>query len=96
MDIVDLLIMRDELCEDSGFLNVPNSAGSIDGAGPNQIMELGVPVERGQRSREIVVLGSCNATFLSVSSIETYLLSLILQILRQSPEVARRSGLSPF
>ena len=37
-----------------------------------------------------------NLTFFKLSSSDTSLLSLIFHILRHSPEVATKSGLSPF
>ena len=96
VDVVDLLVVGDELGEDGLLLDVPDGAGGIDGAGADEVGELGVPVEGGQGCREVVVLAYGIYTFLRLTSSDTFLLSLILHILRHSPAVARRSGLSPF
>jgi hypothetical protein len=95
VDVVDLLVMSDELGKNAGFLDVPDGAGGVDGTGADEVAEFGVPVEGGEGGGEVVVLASQTTTFLRLSSSDTYLLSLIFQILRQSPEVAKRSGLSP-
>ncbi len=41
--------MGDELSEDSCFFDVPDCAGCIDGARTDKVVELGVPIEGGQR-----------------------------------------------
>ena len=56
VDIVDLLVVGDELREDSGLLDVPDRAGRVDRTGADEVGQLGVPVEGGQRRREVVVL----------------------------------------
>ena len=45
VDIVDLFIMGDELCENCLLLYVPDSASSVNGTGANQIGHLWVPVK---------------------------------------------------
>lgn len=49
VDVVDLLVVGDELREDRPLLDVPDRARGVDRAGPDQVLELGVPVERSQR-----------------------------------------------
>lgn len=49
MYVIDFLIVGDELGEDCCFFDVPDGAGGVDGAGANEVVELGVPVEGGQR-----------------------------------------------
>lgn len=56
MDVVDLLIMSDELCEDGFLFDVPDGAGGVDGAGADEVVELGVPVEGSEGSREVVIV----------------------------------------
>jgi hypothetical protein len=56
VDIINFLVMCDELCENSGFLDVPDGAGGINGRGADEVGHLGVPVEGGEGSRKVVIL----------------------------------------
>jgi len=50
VDVVDLFIMSDELGEDCCLFDIPDSAGGVDGASSDEVVELGVPVEGSQGS----------------------------------------------
>ena len=56
VDVVDLFIMSDELGEDCCLFDIPDSAGGVDGASSDEVVELGVPVEGSQGSWEVIVL----------------------------------------
>jgi len=47
-DIVNFLIVRDKLCVDNAFLDIPNSTGSVDAGCADQGHVDRVPVEGGQ------------------------------------------------
>lgn len=95
MYVVYFFVMSDKLGEDSGFFDIPDGAGGIDGAGADEVVKFWVPVEGSEGCWEVIVLNMMSLTFLRLSSKDTSLLSLIFHILRQSPEVASKSGLSP-
>lgn len=56
VDIVNFLIMSDQLSENSGFLDVPDSTGSIDRTSADEVVELWIPVKRCQGSWKIIIL----------------------------------------
>ena len=95
MDVIDFFVVGDQLGIDRPFLNVPDGASSVDGACPNEVYFFGVPIERGQRCTEFVILNYVKSTFLRSSLRRTVWLSRISQTLRFSPEVARRSDPEP-
>ena len=48
VDVVDFFVVGDQLREDGCLFDVPDGAGGVDGAGADQVVQLGVPVEGSQ------------------------------------------------
>ena len=46
--VINFFIVSDKLCEDGTFLDIPDGAGGIDGAGTYEVVHLWVPVEGGE------------------------------------------------
>lgn len=89
--------MRYELSENRHLIDVPKRAGGVDGSGADVILLPAAPIKRRERSVEFTRLGSTlfRTFFRSHLILTSCFSSSTSQILRFSPEVARRSGYFP-